>query len=345
MNAHQNPRSHSLPVLPGRLAAVCGGALLALSSLAAPTAALAQAYPNKPIHIVVPYPPGGAADTTARLVGKGLSTEFGQPVIVENRAGAGGVIGTTHVVKAAPDGYTLLLGNPGPNAILPSLYPDVAAYDVVEDFTPIAVLVDTPYFVTVPAQSSLHSIQELIEADKRGDKGSLNYGSTGNGGVSHLGGELFNMEAGTSSVHIPYKGTSPLTLGVLGSEVDWAMLTAMDANTHVADGKLRYLAATSAKRSPVSPDTPTLQELGFDNFEVNVWYGLLAPRGTPSDVVQTLWQGLEKVMADPEIQERFQSTNAVLNFSTPEAFGELIRSDSQQYADVIKKAGIQSEKR
>ena len=343
MNALKNfPCATALPT---RLAAVFGGALLALSSLAAPAAAAAQNYPNKPIHIVVPYPPGGAADTTARLVGKGLSTELGQPVIVENRAGAGGVIGTTHVVKAAPDGYTLLLGNPGPNAILPSLYPEAAAYNVVEDFTPIAVLVDTPYFVTVPAKSPFHSIQDLIDADKRGGKGALNYGSTGNGGVSHLGGELFNMAAGTSSVHIPYKGTSPLTLGVLGSEVDWAMLTAMDANAHVADGKLRYLAATSAKRSPVSPDTPTLQELGFDNFEVNVWYGLLAPRGTPSDVVKTLSGALQKVMADPEIQESFRNTNAVLNLSTPEAFAALIKSDSQQYADVIKKAGIQSEKR
>lgn len=306
--------------------------------LVATAAGANDVYPNKPIQIIVPYPPGGAADTTARLVGKGLSEVLGQPVIVDNRAGAGGVVGTMRVVNAAPDGYTLLLGNPGPNAILPSLNPEAAKYDVIKDFTPVAVLMTTPYFITVPQASPFTSLKDLIGAAKTKGAKSLNYGSTGNGGVSHLGSELFKAASGIDSVHVQYKGTAPLTLAVLSNEVDWAMLTAMDAGTHIEAGKLRYLAATSASRSPLSPNIPTLQELGYKDFEVTVWYGLLAPRNTPRPIIDTLHAALQKVMAKPDIDKALRDTRGVPSLNTPDQFSALIQADFKKYAEVLKRA-------
>lgn len=320
----------------------CAAALAASAMMLVGVEAAAQNYPSKPIRIVVPYPPGGAADVIARLIGKRLSEDTGQPVLVDNRPGAGGGLGTQHVAKSAPDGYTLLLGNPGPNAINPSLYQNLG-YDAEKDFAPIGVVVTAPFFVAVPSSSPIRSVRDLIALGTSKNGGAMNFGSAGNGSLSHLGGELFNQASGSSFVHIPYKGTAPLTTALISGEIQWSFLPGIDAISHVKSGKLRLVAVSSPTRSSLSPETPTLNESGLPGFDITLWYGLLAPAKIPRPTVNLLQQKLAKILAEPETKARFHELSSVASLSTPEQFTALIKSDLAKYAKAAKASGAKVE--
>jgi tripartite-type tricarboxylate transporter receptor subunit TctC len=330
---------NSPPSHPRRIFVRCAGALAFSSLMLVGLQATAQTYPSKPIRIVSPYPPGGAADVISRIIGKRLSEETGQPVMVDNRPGAGGGIGTQHVAKSAPDGYTLLLGNPGPNAINPSLYQNLG-YHAENDFTPIGVVVTAPFYVVVPATSPIKSVRELIAA---GSSKNINFGSAGNGSLSHLGGEMFNQASGNTFVHVPYKGTAPLTTALMSGEVQWSFLPGIDATPHVKSGKLRIVAVASPARSSLSPETPTLNESGLPGFNITLWYGLLAPAKTPRPIVDLLQQKLAKILAEPEIKTKFHELSSVASLSTPEEFTALIKSDLAKYAQAAKTSGAKVE--
>jgi tripartite-type tricarboxylate transporter receptor subunit TctC len=302
----------------------------------------AQAYPTKPIRIVAPYPPGGAADITSRIIGKRLSEELGQPVIVENKPGAGGGVGTQFVAKSAPDGYTLLLSNPGPASVNPVLFKDVG-YHPENDFQPIGVVITAPLFVVVPASSPISNMKDLIERGRTKKDGSLNFGSSGVGALSHLGGELLNIAADTAYQHIPYKGAAPLGLALLSGEVQWSFLPGPDAFPQIKAGKLRPIAVAGATRTPLSPDTPTLSESGMPGFGVTLWYGLLAPAKTPRPVVDLLNRTLVKIMAEPEMKAKFLELSAEPGVSTPEALAAIIKAELAQYAKAVKVSGAKGE--
>ncbi len=299
--------------------------------------AAAQQYPSKPIRIVAPYPPGGAADVTSRIIGKRLSEELGQPVLVENRPGAGGGVGTQYVARSAPDGYTLLLSNPGPASVNPVLFKDVG-YHPENDFQPIGTVITAPLFVVVPAASPVRNIRDLVELGRSGH-GNLNFGSSGIGALSHLGGELFNIAAGMKYQHVPYKGASPLSLALLSGEVQWSFLPGPDAFPQIRAGKLRPVAVAGATRTPLSPETPTLKESGMPDFGVTLWYGLLAPAKTPRPVVDALNRTLVKIMAEPEMKAKFLELSAESSVSSPEALAGIIKAELAQYARAVKASG------
>lgn len=296
-----------------------------------------QEYPSRPITIVVTYPPGGGTDVTARLVGKSLSERLGQPVIVENKAGAGGSVGTAAVARSNPDGYTLLLGNPGPNAINPALYANLG-YDAEKDFAPISVLTLMPLLVCVQASSPIKTVQDMIAMGKATDK-NINFGSSGNGSLSHLGGALFNSLTGTKFVHVPYKGAAPLMVATLSGEVQVGFFAGPDALPQVKGGKLRAIGNTSASRSRLFPDIPTLSEAGVPGFDIGIWYGLLAPAKTPKAVIDRLNKELEKVLAEPAVNEKLLALGLTAAPSTPEQFSALIKSDIAKYARLVKLSG------
>lgn len=300
----------------------------------------AQTYPSKPIRIVVPYPAGGAIDVTSRIIGKRISEELGQPVIVDNRPGAGGAIGTQLVAKAAADGYTLLMGNTGPNTINPSLYTNLG-YNAETDFAPISVVVTTPFFVVVPASSSIRTPRDMITLGTS-QNGTLNFGSHGNGSLSHLGGEMFNQASGSSFVHIPYKGSAPLIAAVISGEVQWAFLSGVDSVPQIKAGKMRPIAVASAARSPFAPDTPSMRE-SLPGFDLTLWYGLLAPAKTPRPIIDLLHQTLTKVLAEPEIKAKFHELSAMPSPTTPAEFTALIKSDLAKYAAAVKASGAKVE--
>lgn len=300
-----------------------------------------QEYPSRPITIVVTYPPGGGTDVTARLVGKSLSERLGQPVIVENKAGAGGSVGTAAVARSNPDGYTLLLGNPGPNAINPALYANLG-YDAEKDFAPISVLTLMPLLVCVQASSPIKSVQDMIAMGKAADK-NINFGSSGNGSLSHLAGALFNSLTGTKFVHVTYKGAAPLMVATLAGEVQVGYFAGPDAMPQVNGGKLRAIGNTSATRSRLFPDIPTLSESGVQGFDIGIWYGLLAPAKTPKSVVDRLNRELQKVLAEPAVNEKLLALGLTAAPSTPEQFSELIKSDIAKYARLVKLSGAKVE--
>ena len=320
----------------------CAAALAAATFMLVGIGAAAQSYPSKPIRIVVPYPPGGAADVIARVIGKRLTEELGQPVIVDNRAGAGGSIGTQFVAKSAPDGYTLLLGNPGPNAINPSIYQHLG-YHPESDFAPVGVVVTAPFYVVVPSASSIQSVRDLVALGTSKSGRATNFGSAGNGSLSHLGGEMFNLASGSAFTHVPYKGTAPLTTALISNEVQWSFLPGIDAASQVKSGKLRLLAVASPTRSPLSPDIPTLNESGLSGFDITLWYGLLAPAKTPRPIVDLLHQKLAKILAEPGIKAKFNDLSSVASLNTPEEFTSLIKGDVAKYAKAVKASGAKVE--
>ncbi len=302
---------------------------------------VAQDYPSKAITIVAPYPAGGSIDLVARLIGKRLSENTGQPVIIRNIPGAGGTVGTTQVAKSAPDGYTLILGSNGPNAIGPSLYSQLG-YDAEKDFAPISLVAVQPLVFCVNAQSPIKTVQELIAVGKAGDK-KPTFGSAGVGSVAHLTGELFNSSAGTTFTHIPYKGTAPLTVALMGGELTMGVLSAIDAVPQVKSGKLRALAVSTRQRSPSLPDVPTIAEGALPGFHMDVWYGLMAPANTPKAIIDRLHKETVGILAEPTIASRLHELAASPTPSTPEQFAALVKSDVAKYARIVKMSGAKAD--
>lgn len=313
---------------------VAAGIALAFVSMVA----AAEEFPTRPLKIVVTYPAGGGTDVTARIIGKRLGERLGQPVIVENKAGAGGSIGTAAVARAPADGYTLLLGNPGPNAINPALYSNLG-YDAERDFAPISVLTVMPLLLCVKPDSPVKSVADLIALGKRVDA-PVHFGSSGNGSVSHLAGEMLNMMAGTKFAHVPYKGAAPLTTAALAGEIQLSLLAGPDALPQLQSGTLRAIASTAQARAPLFPDVPTLAESGLPGFQIEIWYGLLAPANTPTPLIERLNKELREILNEPAIRERLLALSQTPAPNTHAEFMQLIRSDIAKYARLIKSAGV-----
>ena len=315
------------------------GALL--MGLMAATGAWAQSFPGaRPIRIVVPYAPGGPVDVTARIMAERMEAHLGQRVLVENKAGGNATIGTEYVARAAPDGYTLLMAAPAHTAN-PSLIKSIG-FDTAKDFAAIAMVMDQPMLIAVHASVPAHTIKELVALIKANPT-RFNYGTSGAGGPQHLMGELFKAASGTQILHIPYKGAAPAAAALLAGDTQVAFSTPTNLLPHVKTGKLRALASSTARRSPFSPELPTLAESGYPGFEYSSWTGLLGPAGTPRDVVQKLNEAVMKALAEKETRDKMFQNGIQPVGSTPEEFGRFIALDLARSAKIIRESGIQPE--
>ncbi len=323
----------------GRRATLSLAATLAISTPHA--AAAADAYPARPIRFVVAFPPGGGTDIIARSIAQKLSDRLAQQVVVDNRPGAGGNIGTDIVAKAAPDGYTMLMGSAGPLAINASLFASMP-FDPVRDLAPVTLAASTPNVLVVHPSLHASTVKELI-ALARAHPGGINFASSGHGTPAHLAGELFNSMAGVKLVHVPYKGAAPALADLLGGQVQLMFSTMPPALPHVKDGKLRALAVTSAKRSPAAPDLPTVDEIALPGFEANTWHGVVVPAGTPSDIVGRLNRDIVAILHQPDVVERLSAQGAEPVGSTPEEFAAYIRSETVKWAKVVRESGAKAD--
>lgn len=292
-------------------------------------------YPSKPVRFVAPFPAGGPSDVLARAIGKGLADALGQPVVVDNRPGAGGNIGSDHVAKSQPDGHTLLLGNVGTHSINASLYRNMP-YDTVKDFAPIALVASSTLIMVAHPSLEVKSIKDLVALAKRE---RLSFGSAGIGTPQHLASELFNTQAGIKMSHIPYKGAAPLLNDQLGGHVSLAIVGLPVVLPHIKSGKLVPLGVTSSARSPVAADVPTIAESGLPGYEVGTWYGVLAPAGTPKEVVTRLNGEITKYVQKVEVREQLQKQGFDVLTSTPDEFGMYIRAEMAKWAKVVKDSG------
>ena len=319
------------------LPALVGMAPVFLLLLGLPDAATAQAYPTKPIRIIVPFPPGGATDILARAVGLELTKALGQPVPIENHGGAGGNIGADMVAKSAPDGYTLVMATVGTHAINMSLYSKMP-YDTVKDFAPVTLVASVPNVLVVHPSVPVKTVTDLIELAKA-KPGQINFASSGNGTSIHLSGELFKTMAGVSMVHVPYKGSAPAVADLLGGQVQLMFDNMPSSLPHIKAGKLRAIAVTSAKRSPALPDLPTIAEAGLPGYEASSWFGVLAPAGTPREIITRLNQTIVASLRTPAMNERLSSQGAEPVGNTPEQFASFIQAEIAKWAKVIKASG------
>ena len=318
---------------------------LTLAPLAAlPLTAAAQAWPGKPVRIVVPFPPAGTTDILARALAPELQRAFGQPFVVENKPGAGGNIGAAEVAKAAPDGHTLLMGTVGTHAINPALYTKMP-YDHVKDFVPVTLVAGVPNVLVLnPASAQRYGIASVADLARaaRANPDKLTFASSGNGTSIHLSGELFKALTGTQMVHSPYRGSGPALLDLMGGNVDLMFDNLPSAMPHIKSGKLLALAVTSSTRSAAVPDLPTVAEAGgptLASFEASSWFGLLAPAGTPMDIVNRIQQETARALATPAMRERLQSQGAIPSGNTPAEFARLIEAETRKWAPVVKASG------
>ena len=323
-----------------RLAAFAAPLAVAAAALLAMPNALAQSYPSRPVRLVVGFTPGGGVDINARMLAPKLSEYLGQQVIVENRPGAGTNIANEFVAKSAPDGYTLLINTPAV-AINMALYRNLP-FDTLRDFTPVSVFSESPNVLVVNAKLPVHNVKDLM-AMARGAPGKLNYSSAGVGTTQHLAAELFKLRTGTYIVHIPYKGTAPSLTGLIAGEVELSFANIPSIQAHVKSGRLRALAVTAARRDPQLPDVPTMKEAGLEGVEVVVWYGVLAPAGTPREIVQKLADGIQRAARDPDIRKRMLEQGAVTVGNTPEEFSRLLRDEVKRWAEVVKISGARAD--
>ena len=300
----------------------------------------AQSYPAKPIKIVVPYPPGGFNDTLGRTLAAKFSEAWGQPSFVENKPGGNTLIGSDFVAKAPPDGYTLLVVA-FPFAVTPSLIKNMP-YDTLRDFAPVILAAQSPNLLVVNPQLPVKTVGELIALAKA-QPGKLSYASTGNGSSNHISMELFKSMAGVDILHIPYKGSAPAVSDLLGGQVSVMFDNVPNVLPQVKAGRLRGLATTGTKRAALAPDIPTVDEAGVPGYEVAVWFGLVAPANTPRDVVQKLNAEVVKILAMPDVRERFLAQGVEPVGGTPEQFGEHIRGQMAKWAKVVKDAGVKAE--
>jgi tripartite-type tricarboxylate transporter receptor subunit TctC len=300
-------------------------------------AAFAQGYPNRPIHIVAPFPAGGGYDVLSRLLAADMTRTFGQPVVVENRSGANGNIGTDYVAKSAPDGYTLLMGGNSPLALNVGLYPRLP-YDPAKDFETISRVATQPNLLAAHPKVPVKSVADLVKYAKA-NPGKLTYASNGNGSPQHLAAEQLKRMAGIDLVHVPYKGAAPTAAALLAGEVSVAFNIILLPLPYVQSGRLTGLAVASARRSPLAPGIPTMAELGYP-IDIDTWYGLVAPAGTPKDVVAKLNAETVRILALPDHREKMKSQGVELGSSTPEAFAAFLHADIARWSKAIREMNI-----
>lgn len=313
------------------------GALLAVLPLAGPVSAQSAAdYPNQAIKLMVPWPPGGGVDTTARMIAKPLSERLGQSIVVDNRGGAGGNIGTELAARARPDGYNLLMGSISPNAVNIHLYSRLG-FDPVKDFAPIIYVASVPNILVVPASSPARTVKDLVDM-ARANPGKLNYGSGGVGSSQHLAAVQFMSVAKIEIEHIPYKGTAPAEADLAAGQIS-LMLDTTTCLPYIAAGKMRALAVASKQRNPALPDVPTFDEVGLPGIYASSWYGLMAPAGTPKAIVDKLNAEANQVLQSVEIRKRMADFGAEIGGGSPEDFGRFIASEIARYESIVRLAG------
>jgi tripartite-type tricarboxylate transporter receptor subunit TctC len=313
------------------IAFICG-----LLSLVLTAPANAQSYPNKPVRVVVPYPPGGPTDIVARVLFQQVSEATGQQFLVDNRAGAGGNIGAEIVAKSPADGYTLLIGTTA-HAINMSLFKNLS-YDVQKDFAPVSLLTQGPLVLVAHPQFPANSIKEVIELAKS-KSGGLNFASSGNGQSTHLSAELFNTMAGIKMAHVPYKGSAPALTDVMSGQVDVMFDTTLSAMPFVKAGKLKALGLTSPVRSHAAPDVPTIAESGLPGYEVFAWNGVFVPAGTPKAIIQQLNDQIRKAMLLPQVKDKFSAQGFAASWNSPENFGVFVKNEVDKWSRTVKASG------
>ncbi|MEW6256225.1 MAG: tripartite tricarboxylate transporter substrate binding protein [Pseudomonadota bacterium] len=320
--------------------------LLALAALglAAPALGLgavtpaAAAFPDRPIRIIVPYPPGGSNDVIARILAENLQQQWKQPVIVDNRSGAGGNVGAGEVARAEPDGYTLLLSAPGPLAINSSLYKNLT-YNPLKDFAPIALVANVPIVLAVNPQLKVETVKDLVALAKA-EPGKLNYGSSGNGTTNHLAGELFEELAKIKMVHVPYRGAAPAMNDLVAGHIPVMFDNMPAVRPQVDAGKIRALAVCGTQRSPLFPELPTMIEAGVPGFDASAWFGLVAPAKTPQPVLDTLIAGVKAALAQPEMVKKFADLGAEPGATFGPQFGAFLETESAKWGKVVADAGV-----
>ncbi|MFN3854529.1 MAG: Bug family tripartite tricarboxylate transporter substrate binding protein [Phreatobacter sp.] len=310
-------------------------AVFALVLLAAPATA---GFPERAVRIIVPFPAGGSNDVIARILGQRLSEIWGQPVVVENRAGAGGNVGAEGVARAPADGYTLLLAAPGPLAINPSLFQRMN-FDPLKDFAPVALAASVPIVLAVNPQVRATSVAELIALAKA-EPGKLHFGSSGAGSTNHLAGELFKTLAGINIVHVPYRGAAPAMNDLVAGHIPFMFDNMPAVRPQVEGGRIRALAVAGASRSPLYPDLPTMAEAGVPGFEASAWFGLVAPAGTPAEVMKVLVDTTASVLKEPGIIARFAELGAEPGTVSGAAFGAFLKAESEKWSGIVRAAGI-----
>ena len=313
-------------------------AIALCASFSAGSAAYAQAnYPTKPSRFIVPFPPGGGTDILSRLVANKLTETLGWQVVIDNRGGAGGNIGLQAAAQAAPDGYTMVMGQTSNLAINPALYSKLP-YDPVRDFVPVSLVSASPIALVVSSKSPYKSLGDFVNAAKT-KPGQLTFGSPGSGTVAHLTGELFQRTAGIKYVHVPYKGAAQALPDLIGGRIDLYSSSLETAMPHVKAATIRALAVTSQQRVPVVADVPTVSEAGYKGFQATTWFGILVAKGTPAPIVSKLTAEITKVLQAPDVKERMASTGGLPVKTGPQEFSELLKSDIQRWARVVKESG------
>lgn len=309
---------------------VMGAAMLAMASVSA------QNFPNRLVKIIVPQAPGGASDALARIVGQRLGEQWKQPVVIENRVGAGGNIGMEAVARSAPDGYTILMSYVGTHAINPSLYKKLS-FDADRDFAAVATIATVPFVAIANSQqNSIKTIGDLAVAAKAR---RVTYGSAGNGSVNHLLGEMFSAASGTRLEHVPYRGAAPALTDLIGGQIDMVFTSLPSVSGHIRSGTLRSLAVTSGKRSPAFNEIPTIAESGFPGFDVNPWFGFFVPAGTPLAVVRQINSDVVEALHNPDVADKVAKQGAEVYITTPEEFTAVLRADISKWARVVKDSG------
>lgn len=309
---------------------------VAVALLAAPALALAQAYPNKPVKVIIPYPPGGPTDILGRIVAQGLAAKLGQPFVVENKPGASGMIGADQVAKASADGYTLLV-NASLHVINPSLYAKMP-HDPIKDFAPVSQIADVPMVLVVNQQNPAKSVKDVIAAAKA-DPDKMTFASSGNGAAPHLAGEAFNMATGVKLMHVPYKGSAPALSDVIGGHVTLMFDPLPSSTPFIQGGSLRPLAVTTAKRVAALPNVPTMAEAGVSGYEISTWYGVWAPANTPKDILNKLSSEIARIVKEPEVAKRIAGLGSVPVGSSPDEFEAYNRSEQIKFNKIVKQSG------
>ena len=310
------------------------GMLLALS-----TSVAAQDYPNKPVKLIIPFPPGGSNDVVGRMVATQLSERLGKQVVVDNRSGAGGVIGTDIAAKSPPDGYTLLVISSA-HAANPWLYK--VTYDPIKAFAPVGILATGPNVLVINPSLPVNSVKELVALAKQ-KPGELQYASAGVGSFQHLGGELFKLNAGVDILHVPFKGGGPAMIDVIGGHTNVMFSSLVQTTPHIKSGKLKALATGGTKRNPVLPDVPTVAEAGVPTYEAVNWWGIIAPAGTPQPIIEKVHKAIAAVQASPDVQKQFSSEGAEIVQMTPPEFGTFMEKEMKKWERVVKEGQIKAE--
>ena len=317
--------------------ATCRALAWGLAAVFGTVTATAQSFPAKPVRIIVPQTPGGASDALARVIGQKLAERWGQPVVVENKAGAGGNVGTDYVAKSPADGYTLLMSYVGTQAINGSVYKSLT-YEPYKDFAPVATLATVPFALVVNQNFPAKTVGELI-AFAKAHPGAVNFGSAGNGSLNHLLGEMVNMSQGVKMVHVPYKGAAGALTDTIGGQIQMTFTSLPSVVGHIRGDKVRAIAVTGSKRSATFPNLPTFGEAGIGGLELSPWFGLLAPAGTPEPIIRKINSDIAELLRDRDVIEKFAQLGADPYVTQPEQFGRILQGDIQKWSQVVKASG------